>query len=201
MHLIEQAAVEPRNVVIAVQASFAHDGKQVGQPLAQFGCGQVFVVDQPFKHAAWQQAHVFGKKAEQALRQKVRHLISMLGSAGAALAQSIGQCGETFGCGFGDVAAGLFGAKALGVGPQPAQKSLLFGLRQFGEQHGVDLTGVAVELGVNADGKPVAHHKQGWVTQRQAVGQKLFERDVEVAARSLVFPGKVVALENVGIAA
>ncbi len=60
---------------------------------------------------------------------------------------------------------------------------------------------MAVELGVDAGGEAVAHDQQRRVGQRQAVGQQLLERGVQIAARSLVFPGEVVALEHIGIAA
>ncbi|OIQ65450.1 hypothetical protein GALL_529920 [mine drainage metagenome] len=82
-----------------------------------------------------QQAHVFGKKAEQALGQKVGNIVGIY----VALAQAIGQGGEAFGGGFGDVAAGLLRAKALGIGPQAAQQRLFGGLVQLGQQHRVHL--------------------------------------------------------------
>ncbi len=144
LHLLEQTAVEPGYVVIAIQATLAHDGEQVGQACGEFVAGEVLVVHQPFKHAPGQQAHVFGKKAEQALREEVGHLVGMRlpalrvsVSGGATSAQAIGQGGKAFGGGFGDVAAGLFGAKTLGVGPQAAQQGLFFRLRHLVQQHGV----------------------------------------------------------------
>ena len=118
---------------------------------------------------------------------------------GAAFAQSIGQRGKALGGGLGDIAAGLLGAKALGVGPQPAQQGLLFGLIQLVQRHAVHFGRMAVELGVDADDQPVAHHQQRRVVERQAVTQQLFERLVQVAAGGLVFPGKVVAHKHVRI--
>jgi hypothetical protein len=58
---------------------------------------------------------------------------------------------------------------------------------------------MAVELRVDADGEAVTHHQQGWVGEGQAVGEELLERGVQILAGGLVFPGKVIALEDIGI--
>ena len=60
---------------------------------------------------------------------------------------------------------------------------------------------MAVELGVDAGGEAVTHHQQRRVGQGQAVGEQLLEGGVQVAARGFVLPGKVVAVEHIGIAA
>ena len=65
--LVEQAAVEPGEFVRPVQAAAVHGGKQGVQALGEFVAVQMAVAHQAVKHAAGQQAHVFGKKAEQAL--------------------------------------------------------------------------------------------------------------------------------------
>ena len=192
---LEQPTVEPGDVVVAVQATVAHGGKQVGQAPGQLVAGELLVIDQALEHAPGQQAHVFGKKAEQALCQEVGDFVGVV----VTLAQTIGQRGKTFGGGLGDVATGFFGAKALGLKPQTAQQRLFFGLNQFAQQHRVDLGRVAVELGVDANGETVTHHQQRWVGERQAVGEQLLQGGVQVLAGRLVFPGEVVAHEDVGI--
>ncbi len=63
----------------------------------------------------------------------------------------------------------------------------------------MNFAGVAVELGVDAGGESVAHQQQRRVGPAQAVGEQLLEGGVQVAAGGLVLPGKVVALEHVGI--
>ena len=114
-------------------------------------------------------------------------------------AQLLGQGGKAFGGGFGDVAVGGAGAKALRRGPQAAQQFARARLIELVEPGGVGLRRVAVELGVDADGEAVAHHQQRRVGQRQAVLLQLAQGGVEVLAGGLVLPREVVAVEHVGI--
>ncbi|QLA83516.1 hypothetical protein EXV95_24485 [Acidovorax sp. JMULE5] len=102
----------------------------------------MFVVHQTLEHATRQQAYVFRKKAEQALREKVRHLVGALllacdafAGRGAALAQTFCQGGKALGCGFGDVAVGLLGFEALGRGPYAAQQGQVGWLVHLGNAH------------------------------------------------------------------
>ena len=180
-----------------------HGGEQLRQAGGQALGGELAVGDQPLEHAAGQQAHVFGKKAEQALGEKVRHGVGVgtarVGLGGAARAQLLGQGGKAFGGGFGDVAVGGAGAKALRRGPQAAQQLARARLVKLVEPDGVRLGRVAVELGVDADDEAVAHHQQRRVGQRQAVLLQLAQRGVEVLAGGLVLPREVVAVEHVGI--
>src|SRR5690606_14069853 len=67
---LEQAAVEPGNVVHAIQAAGLHGGEKLRETLGESLGGDLFVGYQPLEHAARQQSHVFGKEAEQALREK-----------------------------------------------------------------------------------------------------------------------------------
>ena len=193
----KQPAVEPGDVVGPVQAAGLHGGKQALQAGAEFVAGELAVADQALEHAAGQQAHVFGEEAEQALREEVRHGVGVV----AAAAQLLGQGGKAAGGGFGDVAVGLARTKAAGIEPQAAQQLLLVGLVELVDADGVRLAGVAVELGVDAQGEAVAHHQQRRVGQRQAVLLQLAQRGVEVFAGGFVFPGEVVAVEDVGVAA
>jgi hypothetical protein len=64
----------------------------------------------------------------------------------------------------------------------------------------VGFAGVASELGMHPDGEPVRHHQYGRVGQREAVGQQLLQRRIEVFAGGLVFPGKAAAQHHIGIA-
>ena len=59
---------------------------------------------------------------------------------------------------------------------------------------------MAVELGVNANRHAVAHHQNRRVAERQAAGEQLLERGVEVFVGRLVFPGEGAGSEHVGIA-
>ena len=87
---LEQAAVEPRNVVHAIQAAVLHGGEKLREALGQpLGRG-LLVVEQPLKHAAGQQAHVFGKEAEHTLREEV----AGHGRRGAVGAQPLGHAGK-----------------------------------------------------------------------------------------------------------
>ena len=164
-----------------------------------FGYG-LFVGQQALEHAARQQPHVFGKQAEHALREEVRHLFGRNALRAAALAQAVGQFGKALRGGFGDVAAGLAGLEAVRRGPDAAQQGQLFGLVEFVQAHGVGFAGVAGELGVHPDGEAVRHHQNGRVGQREAVGQQLLQRRIEVFAGGLVFPGKAAAQHHIGIA-
>ena len=136
----------------------------------------------------------------------MRHLVGALLLAGgvftgrgAALAQTFCQGGKAAGGGLGDVAVGLLGFEALGRGPYAAQQGQVGWLVHLGNAHLVRGTGVAGELGVDANREPVRHHQNGRVGERQAVGEQLLERGVEVFARSLVLPRKHATHENVGI--
>jgi hypothetical protein len=135
-----------------------HGGEQLRQALVRRS-GVAAVVDQPLEHAAGQQAHVFGKKAEQALREEVRHLVGALlgcglwrfGRARPRCAQLLGQGGKAAGGGFGDVAVGLRGLKLSGAVQMRRSSAQIGGLVQLGNAHLVRLAGVAGELGVDAD--------------------------------------------------
>ena len=137
-----------------------------------------------------------GSKPTSSAKKQNRHCVKKWATA----AQAIGQGGEAFGGGLGDVAAGLFGAKALGVQPQAAQQGLLVGLVHLMQEHGVYFRRVAVELGVYAQDEAVARHQQGRVAERQAVGEQLLEGAAQIAAGGFVFPRKVGAVKHVGIA-
>ena len=124
----EQPAVKPRNVVVAIHAAISHDVEKAGHAAGEFVTGQAAVVHQAIKHAAGQQADVFSKKAEQALREEVRHVICIGFKAcgiiclnRATLEQVISQCGKTFGGVLRDVAAGDFGPEAFRVKPDTEQ--------------------------------------------------------------------------------
>ena len=183
----EQPAVEPRNVVIAVQPALLHGGKQVDQAVAQLGRRDAGVFHQAFKQALRQQIHIVRKEAKQALREKVRHHfgrvdrraaddIAVFVPHAAARAQPSRQRGKALGRHFGDVAGGGFGAKPLGVVPQLFELSALFRLRQLVDLHRVHRAGVAGELGVDAQGGAVADDHQRRIRQRQAVAQQLLQR-------------------------
>ncbi|MBS0291314.1 MAG: hypothetical protein JSS01_02170 [Proteobacteria bacterium] len=165
----------------------------MGEALA----GQLPVAHQALEHAPGQQAHVFGKEAEQALGEEVRHRVGRM----AAPAQLLGQGGKAARGGFGDVAVGGARAKAGGVKPQAAQQLAFVGLVELVHAHGVGFARVAVELGVDADLEAVAHHQKRRIAQRQAVLLQLAQGGVEVLAGGLVLPGEVVAQKHVGKAA
>ena len=159
---LEQAAVEPRNFVGAKHAAVGHGGEQVAQTQGEFVAGDFSVGDQPLEHAPRQQAHVFGKKAEQALRQKVGNLVGaqlhglgVIAGCCATSAQPFGQGGKAAGGGLGDVAVGDLGLEALGGSPDPAQQGELVGLVDVRYVNFVRFARVSGELGVNADGQPV----------------------------------------------
>ncbi|UCU98136.1 hypothetical protein KI609_16620 [Acidovorax radicis] len=116
------------------------------------------------------------------------------------MAQTFGQGGKALRGGFGDVAVGLPGLEALGRQPDAAQQGQVGWLVHLGNAHFVRGTGVAGELGVDANGETVRHHQNRRVGQGQAVGEQLLERGVEVFARRLVLPRKHAAHEDVGIA-
>ena len=172
-----------------------------------FFAGEPAVVHQPFKHAAGQQAHVFSKKAEQALREEMRDFVGVGLPAlrvsffrRAALAQAFGQRGKAARGGFGDVAAGLLGPKAFGRRPDAAQQRQFGRLVEFDQLRAVGFGRVAGELGVDADRQAVADDQDGQVARRQAVTEQLLERGVKVFAGCLVFSSKGAAPEHVGVA-
>lgn len=180
-----------------------HGGKELGEAGGQPLGRDLFVAHQPLEHAAGQQAHVFGKKAEQALREEMRDLVGALlaggvgfARRGAALAQAFGQGGKALCGGFGDVAAGLVRLEALRRGPDAAQQGPFFWLVHLGNAHFVRLARVAGELGVHPNREPVRHHQNRRVAQGQAVGEELLEGGVEVFARRLVFQANTPRLNT-----
>ena len=197
VNVLEQAAVEPGDVVGTKRPACAHGLEQVPEAIRELFAAAVAVVDEPLEHAPGQQGHVFGKETEQALGEKVRHLVGTV----AACAQLFGQRGKAAGGGFGDGAGGLVRAKAFGVEPDAAQELLLGRVGQVWQADEVGFARVAVELGVDADDEAVAHDQQRRVAQRQAVLLQLAQRGVQVLAGSLVFPGEAVAVKHIGVAA
>ena len=164
------------------------------QAAAHGGRFGVSVADQSLEHAAWQQAHVFGEEAEQALRQEVADLFRRV----ACSAQAFRRGGERLRGQFGDLPVRSGRAEALGGFEAAAQQFALRRVGQFGERDHMAFARCAVEMGVDLDAQPVAHDQQRRVLERQRVNHQLAHCVIERPAWRLVLPGKAVALEDVG---
>ena len=210
----KQAAVELRNFVVAIQLAFTHHGEQVARACGEFVVGELAVVNQAFKHTARQQARVFGKKAEHALREKVSHLVGTglkclleKGAVGASgvrrwfpfRSPAVGERGKTFGSGLGDVAAGFLRPETFGVKPDAAQQRELFGLVQLAEQHVIRFGRVAVEQGADAGRQAVSHPRNRRVAERLAVLLQVPQRGNQVFAERHVLLRKHAASEDIGV--
>ena len=192
-HRLEQPAVEPGDVVHAKQAAAAHRGQQRIKLHAQAVRADVDA-HQPLKQPLGQQAHVLGKKAEHALRQKMAHLAGRRTGG----AQPLGGGGKGAGGVLGDLAVAAPGFEVVWVGPQRAQGVLGVGAGQVVQRDDMALTRRAGEMAVDLDAQPVAHHQQRRVVQRQRVHHQLLERTVQAFAGGLVFPGKVIFQPDIG---
>jgi hypothetical protein len=164
------------------------------------------VVDQPLEHAPGQQAHVFGKEAEQALREEVRHLV------GALLLVAVAPSPRRAGAGLRP------GRQSLRAAASVMSRLVCRGLKLSGavqmRRSSARLAGwsiSAMRTSCVALGWPVNWvwmrivsrsdtTRIGGLAQRQAVGEQLLERGVEVFARGLVLPRKHATHEDVGIA-
>ena len=60
---------------------------------------------------------------------------------------------------------------------------------------------MAIELRMDANREAVTRHQQRRIAQGQAVGQQLLEGRVQILARCVVLPRKVIALGHIGIPA
>ena len=125
----EQAAVKPGNIIIAVlTAFFLHRGKQVFNPVRGFkgigisgleDGGKNFAV---VRRAPVQQALVLGKHAEDALGQKMRHLLRI----DAAFAHGFRYFCKLPGGLAGNSRIGFERFEFVRVGKNPAQHLLVF---------------------------------------------------------------------------
>ena len=192
---IEQAAVEPGDVVVAVfAATLLHGGEQffdAADGLVGVAAG---VPEQVGEDAVRQQLLVFGEHAEQALDEEVGDFLAVL----AAPAHGGGEFGEVAGGLGSDGGGGFLGAQLFGVGEHPVEQLPGFRLGQLLDADFARLVGVAGEGGVDDDAFAVADDEQRRVVELQGVVGELLEGGGEVAAGLLVLPAEVAALPDVG---
>ncbi len=128
----------------------------------------------------------------------MRFLSGLAASSSAAFPKRLGDCREGRSHALGERLLALGRPQAIGAREGPLE--LVAGSR-VGEIFQVELMRLADAVGpVGADPEPqhVGDDQQRGVLQRQRVLPELLEGGVEVRALSLVFPGEVVALPDVG---
>jgi hypothetical protein len=167
---LEQLAVEAQHVGGdgGVEAARVHAGPEDLEHLRQGGgllavlAQQVHEAAQALGPAFGQQAHVLGKHAEQAARQKAGHVVRRV----AGGLQALGQLGQLGGHLARDAGAGAAGVQAERVGPQGFQALADGGVGQLLQpdavaarvgERGVGGAG-AGELGVQLDDVAHVHH-------------------------------------------
>ncbi len=193
--VLEQAAVEPGDVVVAVfAAALLHGGEQFfdaagGLVGVVAGIGEELAED-----PGGEQLFVFGEHAEQALDEEVGDAIA----AAAAPAHGGSELGELAGGLGGDGGGGFLGAQLFGVGEDPGEELAFFWLDQVVDADFARFVGVAGEGGVDDDALAVAHDEERRVVELQGVVGELLEGGVEVAAGFLVLPAEVAALPDIG---
>ena len=197
----EQAAVKPGNIIITVLAAFfLHRGKQVLNPVSGFkGIGMRGFEDRGknfavVRRAAVQQAFVLGKHAEDALGQKMRHLLRF----NAAFAHGFRY--------FCKLSCGLAGNRRIGferlefvrVGKNPAQNLLVFEVANVLQQNGARFVRVATKRGMDFDAVTVADNQQGRIAKIAEIFAQLRQSRLQVTFWLFVFPSKMVALPDIG---
>ena len=200
--VVEQAAVEPLDPVIAEEAAgFAvghppkHFGEPVGKRLGIIGASGDHVGHQLF----WQQTNVLGEEAEQHTIEEVRDRFGFV----SALLHGAGEFGEARGRRFRYLIGGLSRTQRLRLAhhrAQDAQRSrglVPAGSKVFERQRVDDGTGVG-EVGMDLDPVHVADDERGRILQVLAVVKQLPIGGGEVGVVALVLPTEVSALPDVG---
>jgi hypothetical protein len=117
--VLEEAAVEPGDVVVAVVAAFfLHGGEELFDAAGGFVGVAAGVFEQVGEDAGGEQLFVFGEHAEQALDEEVGDFLPAVVSC-AAPAHGGGELGELAGSLGGDGGGGFLGAQLFGVGEHP----------------------------------------------------------------------------------
>lgn len=193
--VLEEAAVEPGDVVVAVVATFfLHGGEQFFDAAGGLVGVVAGVLEQVGEDAAGEQLFVFGEHAEEALDEKVGDFLAFF----ATLPHGGGELGELAGSLGGDGGSGSFGAQLFGVGEHPFEELACFRLDELLDADGARFVRVAGEGGVDDDAFAVADDEQRRVFKLQGVVGELLEGGAQVAAGFLVFPAEMAALPDVG---
>ena len=148
----------------------------------------------PREHVVWKQADVVGEHAEDQPVDEVRDPRRVV----PALAQRLSNRRERRRHALGERLPGLPRPQPTGIRERPLQP---VACRRVGQVVQLELVRPADAVRpVGADPEPhhVGHDQQRRVLQRQRVLPELVERRVEVRALTLVLPGEVVALPDIG---
>ena len=193
--VLEQAAVKPGDVVVAVFAvALLHGGEQffdAADGLVGVAAG---VFQEVGEDAGGEQLLVFGEHAEQALDEEVGDFLAVLSSP----AHGGGELGELACSLGGDCCGGLLRAQLFGVGEDPFEELPGFRFGQLLDADFARFVRVAGEASVDDDAFAVTDDEQRRVVELQGVVGELLEGGTEVAAGLLVFPAEVIALPDVG---
>ena len=148
----------------------------------------------PREHVVRQQANVVGEHAEDQAVDEVRDRLRIV----TALSQRLGDGRERRRHALGERLPGLSWPQTFGVGERPLQPVPRRRIGQIVELELVRPADAVRPVGADPEPHHVGHDQQRRVLQRQRVLPELVERRVEVGPPSLVFPGEVVALPDVG---
>ena len=192
--IVEQAAVEVRNLIGAEPAAGRHRVKELLQLRREVRRLAARLLDQFGEDFIRQQFDIFREQAKEQADQKVRGLLRLR----TVLAQLIGQLGE-LGRGLaGNVFGSQRGFEKIGIGEDRAELFQASGREEIVEREGADLFDAVGEIGMDDNAIDVRDDQQRRILQRLTILQELLIGFIEIGVLAFVFPREETFLPHIG---
>ena len=143
---------------------------------------------------AGQQSHIVREHAEDEPIDGVRNRVRVVAPLAQRLCERCKGCRYTLREGL----PGLARSQPLGIGERPLEPVARCNISEVLQSEFVGSADAVGPVGADSEPPHVRDDQQRRVLQRQRVGPKLSESSVEIGSLSLVLPGKVVALPDIG---